>query len=139
MITLTPIQNYHMFLFVCLLRSRKTVAFLQWFPHFNIVFANCKVKYDELVKTIHASYLQKYVKREGMNEKPNPNPNLNLNLNQMVYFHGNIYNKYDWHIKEIHRLHYIPSVKKGNKKPITTTCVRKYLSTISPIQIMKLL
>lgn len=108
-------EHYHLFLFICLLRSNKTVAFLQWFPHFNSVFTHCKEKYDWFVQMFHAYYVQKFVHKTGFPSR------------------------YDWYLKEIHRLHYIPSVRMRNKKPITMTTVRQYLSTVSPLQVVKLM
>ena len=106
--------HYNMFLYFCLIRSKKTVDYLKWFPHYSQVFSLCRVRYGKLVTRVHSEYIKKYVKKE--------------------YFT----NKYDLFFRQIHNTIYIHTVQSKSKKIVTKDVVKEYLYTLSPLQLTHL-
>lgn len=106
--------HYNMFLYFCLIRSRKTVDYLKWFPHYLDVFSICRIRYGRLVTRVHSAYMKKYIKKEYCT------------------------NKYDWFLRQIHNTIYIPSVQSRDKKIVTKDVVKEYLYTLSPLQLTHL-
>jgi len=106
---------YH---YLCMRRMKKTDEFLHWFPQYQEFFAMFDDLYGSLVTKLHQSYLDHFV------------------LKKKVAIHK----KYFYHIQQLHRTIFVPSLREGETKVIVKkNVVRKYVEGLEPGHILHIL
>jgi hypothetical protein len=96
--------------YLCLQRIDKITDFLKHFPQYKRIFHTFRDMYDELIRDIHQSYLQYYIR------KSNPV------VDKSIFFH----------IHYIHSNIYKPSLNMAVKTIIKKEIIRGYLNTLEP-------
>ena len=105
---------YH---YLCLKRIKKTEDFLRLFPQYQEFFSDFNHLYESLITKIHQSYVDHFVLKKKVT----------------------IHKKYYYHIKQIHRSIYIPSLREENKIIIKKKVVRDYVERLEPGHILHIL
>lgn len=106
---------YH---YLCMKRIKKTDEFLRLFPQYQEFFVMFDDLYGSLVTKLHQSYLDYFVfKRKTV-----------------------IHKKYFYHIQQLHRTVFIPSLREGGTKVIVKkNVVRKYVEGLEPGHVLHIL
>ena len=104
------------YLYLCLHHSKKVKCFLRYFSPYKKMFFKFYEQYKELVKTIHSSYLEKYVYKTIKNNE-----------------------RYVRYIDRLHKEIYIPSLSSGNKIKITKAVIYQFLNTLEPEEVLYIL
>ena len=106
---------YH---YLCMKRIKKTDEFLRLFPQYQEFFVMFDDLYGSLVTKLHQSYLDYFV----LKRKPV------------------IHKKYFYHIQQLHRTVFIPSLREGGTKVIVKkNVVRKYVEGLEPGHVLHIL
>jgi hypothetical protein len=106
---------YH---YLCMKRMKKTEEFLRLFPQYHEFFVMFDDLYGSLVTKLHQSYLDHFV------------------LKKKVAIHK----KYFYHIQQLHRTVFIPSLREGETKVIVKkNVVRKYVEGLEPGHVLHIL
>jgi hypothetical protein len=106
---------YH---YLCMKRMKKTEEFLRLFPQYHEFFGTFDDLYGSLVTKLHQSYVDHFV------------------LKKKVAIHK----KYFYHIQQLHRTVFIPSLREGETKVIVKkNVVRKYVEGLEPGHILHIL
>ena len=106
-----------LFQYLCLKRIGKTQEFLQHFPQYKSFFYEFNNLFESVVIKMHQSYVDHFIqKKQAM-----------------------IHKKYYYHIQQLHRNIYIPSLQEDNKIIIKKPVVRKYLEDLEPGHILHIL
>jgi hypothetical protein len=106
-----------LFQYLCLKRIGKIEEFLQHFPQYKSMFYNFHSLFESVVIKLHQSYVDHFIQKKQ--EK--------------------IHKKYYYHIQQLHRNIYIPSLQEENKVIIKKPVVRKYLEELEPGHILHIL
>ena len=106
-----------LFQYLCLKRIGKTQEFLQQFPQYKSFFYEFYNLFESVVIKMHQSYVDHFIQKK-----------------QVI-----IHKKYYYHIQQLHRNIYIPSLQEDNKIIIKKTVVRKYLEDLEPGHILHIL
>lgn len=106
-----------LFQYLCLKRIGKVDEFLQHFPQYKPTFYDFNSLFEAVVLKMHQSYVDHFIQKKQ--EK--------------------IHKKYYYHIQQLHRNIYIPSLQEENKVIIKKPVVRKYLEELEPGHILHIL
>ena len=105
---------YH---YLCLKKIKKTGVFLGLFPQYKEFFTTFHQLYESLITKVHQSYVDHYVLKT----------------------HASIHKKYFYHIQQLHRNVYIPSLSEEKKVIVKKTVVRKYIDELEVGNILHML
>jgi hypothetical protein len=112
-------NNFNLqFHYLCLLKLDKVSPFLRFFPHYRKSFFNYKEQLSRFITNLHQTYFKYYVEKS---------------------IKGPIHKKYYYHISQIHKTIYIPSVEKGQKTKIKRSVVASYVESMEPGQILHMI
>ena len=112
-------NNFNLqFHYLCLLKLDKVNSFLKFFPHYRRMFFNYKEQLSRFITNLHQTYFKYYVEKS---------------------IKGPIHKKYYYHISQIHKTIYIPSVEKGEKIKIKRSVVASYVESMEPGQILHMI
>lgn len=112
-------NNFNLqFHYLCLLKLDKVNSFLKFFPHYRRMFFNYKEQLSRFITNLHQTYFKYYVEKS---------------------IKGPIHKKYYYHISQIHKTLYIPSVEKGEKTKIKRSVVASYVESMEPGQILHMI
>ena len=112
-------NNFNLqFHYLCLLKLDKVNQFLRFFPHYRKSFFNYKEQLSRFITNLHQTYFKYYVEKS---------------------IKGPIHKKYYYHISQIHKTIYIPSVEKGQKTKIKRSVVASYVESMEPGQILHMI
>lgn len=106
-----------LFHYICLRKTNKVKDFLKYFPSYKNDFWKFKNMYDNLIKTIHSSYVQYYIKK-------------NKELIEKSIF---------YHIQQIHTTVFLPSISSGDKIIIKKDVVSTYILELEPACVFHLI
>lgn len=112
-------NNFNLqFHYLCLLKLDKVNQFLKFFPHYRKMFFNYKEQLSRFITNLHQTYFKYYVEKS---------------------IKGPIHKKYYYHISQIHKTIYIPSVEKGQKTKIKRSVVASYVESMEPGQVLHMI
>ena len=112
-------NNFNLqFHYLCLLKLDKVNQFLRFFPHYRKSFFNYKEQLSRFITNLHQTYFKYYVEKS---------------------IKGPIHKKYYYHISQIHKTIYIPSVERGQKTKIKRSIVASYVESMEPGQILHMI
>ncbi len=105
---------YH---YLCLKKIKKTGVFLGLFPQYGEVFSTFHELYESLITKVHQSYVDHYVLKTR----------------------ESIHKKYFYHIQQLHKNVYIPSLSDDKKVIVKKTVVRKYIDGLEVGNVLHIL
>jgi hypothetical protein len=112
-------NNFNLqFHYLCLLKLGQVLVFLKHFPHYRQLFFNYKDQLEGFITKLHQTYFHYYISKK---------------------IKGPIHKKYYYHISEIHKKIFIPSLEEGKKKVIKRSVVSEYVKAMEPGQILHML
>lgn len=112
-------NNFNLqFHYLCLAKLGKVNPFLKHFPHYRRCFFNYKEQYNRFITNLHQTYFKYYIQKS---------------LKEPVH------KKYYYHISQIHKMIYIPSLERGEKKVIKRSVVTSYVESMEPGQILHMI
>ena len=112
-------NNFNLqFHYLCLLKLGKVNQFLRYFPHYREMFFNFKDQLSRFITNLHQTYFKNFVAKT---------------------IKGQIHKKYYYHISQIHKTIYIPSVVRGEKMKIKRSVVASYVESMEPGQILHMI
>lgn len=114
MMSVTPLNRYK---FTCLNRINKIKEYLTLFPRLRNEFYKMKEVYDQLIRTIHTAYVDRYIQQ-------------NNNF---------IEDKYVTIIYQIHHRVYLQSLKQKNNIVINCNIIRNFMKKMDPKLVFELL
>ena len=100
--------------YLCLARIQKVEEFLYNFPRYKTVFKKFSYDYNELIRNVHTSYLQRYVQKTDIK----------------------ISEQYLPHIHRIHHNIYIPSLNIETPRIIKRAVVKEYFDNMEPRELL---
>lgn len=105
-------NNFNLqFHYLCLMKLNKVNEFLKFFPRYRRTFFNYKDQLNRFITNLHQTYFGYYISKT---------------------IQGKIHKKYYYHISQIHKTIYIPSLEKGEKKVIKRSVVASYVESLEP-------
>jgi hypothetical protein len=112
-------NNFNLqFHYLCLLKINNVHVFLKHFPHYKQLFTTYKDQLNRFITNLHQVYFHYYISKKL--KRP-------------------IHKKYYYHIHQIHRTIYIPSIEKGKKTIIKRSVVASYVESLQPGQILHMI
>lgn len=106
-----------MFQYICLRKTDKIKDFLKYFPNYKDEFWKFKTIYDNLIKNIHNSYVNYFIKK-----------NKHIVVEKQIFYH----------IQQIHNNIYLPSISE-TKIIIKKNIVAEYIFSLEPACVFHLL
>jgi len=103
--------------YLCLKRVKKVKEFLNHFPQYNKLFWSFKELFESFIEKLHKSYRDYYIVKTGVQ----------------------IHKKYFFHIQQLHKTIYIPSLQNTTKTVIKKPIVRAYVEQLEPGYIFHIL
>ena len=105
-------NNFNLqFHYLCLMKLDKVNMFLKHFPHYRPLFFKYKEQLNRFITNLHQTYFGYYISKS---------------------ITGKIHKKYYYHISQIHRTIYLPSLEQQEKKVIKRSVVASYVESLEP-------
>lgn len=112
-------NNFNLqFHYLCLLKLDKVSQFLNHFPSYKDSFLTYRKQLSKFITNLHQTYFKYYVSK---------------------HIKGPIHKKYYYHINQIHKNIFVPSIEKGEKKIIKRAIVSDYVMSLEPGQILHMI
>lgn len=114
---MSKINPYYTFEYLCIRRIGKLFEYNKIFHKSKNIRQNIHNEYERLITILHQQYMNVHVFKTKVSA----------------------HSKYKQYVNLLHTRVYIPSIKKGNKSKITRNCVKEYMNTLNPSELLYLL
>lgn len=115
--SMSKIDPYYTFEYLCLRRIDKLYEYNRIYHKTRNIRYAIHLEYERLLTMVHQHYMNVHIFKKNVL----------------------IPDKYKQYVNLLHTRVYIPSIKKGNKSKITRNCVKEYLNTLNPSELLHLL